>query len=287
MFLNYLQLSEANNRNNQVPPGYHLETLNDIQLNYDPNTYSIVSGSHALSMYTYGAAGVRGGTDNKKTRVKRTYFSSLFDDTPPPASDSAFTNPPTVTGAGDVNQKTVDTSKTDEVKTLTETSTAGGNTVTTKMDSSATKVSSNGQAQTGNPSATNAVAPDGEFSTVVNDFQSFSKAAAEDLGQNMDKTLVEITPYLPLVYKVAQFVVPGLMPLDTIMFTWEVAKITASAVEKYDNGESLSKVTVEGASQVAYKYFMVRFPIPLILAIISISVLLYVICFIFDRGSFG
>lgn len=260
MFLNYLQPSEANYRDYPLPPGYHLETLNDIQQNYNSNTYSIVSGDQALSMYTYGAAGVR-GADNRKNRVKRSYISSFFnDETPQPASDPSVPSPP---AAQDVNQKT------DGVKTVAETTgTTGGDTAASEIEPvAATQVSGVGQTVTGKPSSTtdSATSTDTgtttvDFSKVVDDFQSFSKAAVEEINQDMDKTLVEIGPYLPLVYKVAVFVVPGLMPFDTIMFTWQVAKITMSEIEKYDNGETLTSVTADGVSKVAYKYFMVRLP---------------------------
>lgn len=81
------------------------------------------------------------------------------------------------------------------------------------------------------------------------------QSSIANIGDNVESSLVNAAPYLPLVTKVAMFVVPGIREYQMLMMAIEVATITSQGYKRYNDGESMSSV----ASSTAWQMFtMVR-----------------------------
>ncbi|XP_025415082.1 uncharacterized protein LOC112686838 [Sipha flava] len=160
---------------------------------------------------SYGAA-IYGLNDGGLLRKKRGFFSSvsnLFKQ-----SDVQPTDPPTVTAAtateidGDV--KTVKT--TDGAVVVTD------ETVDDDADS--------GQTTT----------MDSLKSQLVN---------IVDVGKDVHNSLVVAAPYLPIVFKVATFVVPSLSTYQVLVLSVNVATVTAQALQDYWDGKEVSHDAIQ------------------------------------------
>lgn len=81
------------------------------------------------------------------------------------------------------------------------------------------------------------------------------QSSIANIGENAESGLVKAAPYLPLVTKVAMFIVPGLREYQMLMMAIEVATITSQGYKRYNDGESMTSV----ASSTAWQMFtMVR-----------------------------
>lgn len=62
------------------------------------------------------------------------------------------------------------------------------------------------------------------------------------IGKNIEESMIVAAPYLPLVWKVATFVVPGLQPFQMLTLSVNVASITMHAAQQYMEGESMTNI---------------------------------------------
>ncbi|VVC37076.1 Hypothetical protein CINCED_3A022852 [Cinara cedri] len=285
----YGDIASANIYNQQSPPGYHFESLAEIEQNYDPNTYSIVPLDQALSMYTYGttanALGSRsqdgtggnhnGGVDKRK---KRGYFPSLslpyFTNNNTPTSTSTITTTANIAedaSTKNVNGVPVNTNKADNTFVSETTAIDGAknqgfnakaeteamhfldfgegikNYVSTGTEATITDTA----AVTKNTIDTVSAKTQG---VIANTESAVSTAIS--IGEDIEHGLVIIGPYLPLVYKVAMYIIPSLTPYQTIQLSWEVSQIMVEAMKNYEEGESLTRVTAVAAAKIAYDAYL-------------------------------
>lgn len=75
-------------------------------------------------------------------------------------------------------------------------------------------------------------------------------SAIVDVGEDVESCLVTAAPYLPLVTKVALFVVPGLREYQMLVMALNVASITSDAYKRYDDGEGMTTVAASAAWQM-------------------------------------
>lgn len=222
------------------PPGYSYVPMSEILANYDPNTYRIVSYGEA--MYGLDNDGFGGGGLLRKKRSYFSPFSNLFGSDVPEDQSSTAT---TVTKT-DVNG---------DVKTV--------------VTSAVTSTDVDGDVKTVATSAVTSTTGD-----VPADHDDHQMTAVEKVkGRLMDivyigrkdveNSLVVSAPYLPVVCKVAMFLVPGLSSYEVLMMSVNVATITAQALREYEDGESVSDITVDVAKKLAMDTLLVRIIAPL------------------------
>lgn len=136
---------------------------------------------------------------------------------------------------------------------------SGGNTeettneaVTVKQTMATTTMEANSSAAA--EAETEMAAAETEMTEDAGLFDQIQSSIA-NIGDNVESSLVKVAPYLPLVTKVAMFVVPGLREYQMLMMAMEVATITSQGYKRYSEGESMTSV----ASSTAWKMFtMVR-----------------------------
>lgn len=75
-------------------------------------------------------------------------------------------------------------------------------------------------------------------------------SAIFDIGEDVESSLVKAAPYLPLVTKVALFLVPGIREYQMLVMALNVASITSEAYKRYDDGEGLTTVAASAAWQM-------------------------------------
>lgn len=71
-------------------------------------------------------------------------------------------------------------------------------------------------------------------------------------GKDLASSMMAAAPYLPLVYKIAVFIVPGLSSYYILLYAVNVAAITAQAVQNYQSGQSMTSVTSEAGMKLLY-----------------------------------
>lgn len=77
------------------------------------------------------------------------------------------------------------------------------------------------------------------------------------IGQDVKTSLVEAAPYLPMVWKVVVFLVPGLSQYELLLLAENVATVTTQALHDYEAGESLSSVLTDVAKKAIWESVLV------------------------------
>lgn len=216
---------------NNPPVGYHYETLDEILENYDPESYIIVPIS--ASPLAYGSGSSSDESDEDKKRRKRGFFSFMTSE----------------------NEQTSATATSSSVRAADGGDVQAGNGVVDGgggLGGVESGVGGNGAGGEGVQSTGGvSVNVDGS-GTNATDSESWNTSALMNIvgiGQDVENSLVAAAPYLPMVCKVAMFVVPGLSHYQMLMMALNMATITSQAYRNYENGESITTVTAKLAYQ--------------------------------------
>lgn len=249
------------------PAGYHYETMSEIQNNWAPGSYTIMPYEEAMysgQLYNQrrGGKGKAAGNkkknkdnddddddgdggddtdgdeggDDEKRRRKRGYFSLSFPfmHSSQSSTDGTVENPTKDDAAA--GTAVVDARAHEEVA-----SAPAGNNANSVPDTTTPAVN-------GTDSAV--VTPTAE--TAQNNGTvsgGWSMTSVVGIASNLESSLVIASPYLPIVYKVAVFIVPGLSSYQVLLLTVNVATITTEALRNYARGDSWVKITTTAASE--------------------------------------
>lgn len=78
-----------------------------------------------------------------------------------------------------------------------------------------------------------------------------------DIGKDVQNSLVVSAPYLPVVFKVATYLVPGLSSYQVLVLSVNVATVTAQAIQDYRDGKEISK---DAIGKLVMDTLLVRIP---------------------------
>lgn len=159
----------------------------------------------------------RKGDENEDEKGKRDFFSFNF----PFASNDETSTVKTVTVDGDAANTVVETEAPGEVSTVT---TVGEVSDHTRQDDEG----------------------------AVTTFESYTINIISIGRNDVEHSMVVAAPYLPLLYKVSVFVVPGLSSYQLLVLAVNVATITIQAVRNYQAGQSVLRITVETGDNLIY-----------------------------------
>lgn len=252
------------------PNGYHYETMDEVLRNYQLGTYMIVplsssplgtaggsgttsgsgtagggggnaasgganaagdtAGNNAGQEQTSDGATAEQGADAAATaRKRRGFFDFSFPSFMSSNVNETTTKSTSVVNGGDVTTTTTGTTTDVETKACSD---VGEKTAVNTTTSSTTTVNTTTAAGAG--------------------FMSYYNAATVSIvgiGKELGSSMVVAAPYLPIVYKVAIFIVPGLSSYQALLLAVNVATITTEAVRNYEGGQSFSQVASDAGYQ--------------------------------------
>lgn len=268
----FTEIVDLNGNNNQnVLPGFHFETMDSIQKKFNPNSYSIITLGEALSKLS----------NSGQKRSKRSFFSMSFPSFMSTPTDETVTEV-TMT---EVTKETSGMSTTQingvTVKVAGDVSPADASGITDKMAGGVFPADASGvtgkEGRVVTETAGSGVTTDTNTAVVgsteaVNDGGYFNRIQTNvmnivSIGQEVKESMVVAAPYLPMVYKVAVYLIPGLSTYEVLTLSVNVATITADALAHYADGESLSDVALKAGTQIVYNT-LVRIPTALLHIII-------------------
>lgn len=183
-----------------------------------------------------------------QTRSKRSFFSMklpfMQSDEKTERSVTTATEETEGTSGMSTTQTNVVTIK--EVSSISPTETNG---VTIKENEFITKtVASNDSIQTAGSSVSTKIDNnEGYISRIQTNVMKIVS-----IREDMENSMVVASPYLPMVYKVVLYLIPGASTYQIITLTVNIATITAQALKQYAEGESLTGVTLKAGSKIAY-----------------------------------
>lgn len=240
----YDEIVDLNGINN-VLPGYHVETRGSIQKNYNPSSYSIMTLGEALSKLS----------NSGQTRNKRSFFNIKLPFMSTSSTDETVTEETTGTSGISTTQTNCVT-----VKKVGDVTTTRTNAVTVKETSVVSPADVSGvstDASTAGVVSTDAATTSVVSTEIVNDDGYFNTMRTNvmhivSIGQEVENSMVVAAPYLPMVFKVAVYLIPGISTYQVLTLSVNVATITAQALVHYAEGESLTEVAFEAGGQIAY-----------------------------------
>lgn len=229
--------------------GYRVETLGNVLNNYDSSSYTLRPLGEVL----------RNLGNNGQVRKKRSFFSNInpFGST----SNSEITEKSITTVTKDIKEtgETSTTQKNDiTIKEPSDISTTEPNDVITNKEEKDVSIKTNSNIATDTADGVSTTMTGDVSTEIVNNGGFYNMMQNNvmhivDIGKDVKDSMVTAAPYLPMVFKIAVYFIPGMSSYQVLMLSVNIATITSQAILRYSEGESISSVAFDAGTKIAYE----------------------------------